>query len=363
MEDKRLAIKQDEISAAVSLLKQGKLVAMPTETVYGLAADAKNPVAVKRLYDVKGRPGNHPVIVHLPSSNQLAGWARDIPEVAWCLAEAFWPGPMTLILKKKPDVSDAITGAQDTVGLRVPAHPMAQALLNAYGSALVAPSANRFGHVSPTTAAHVREDLGQDVSLVLDGGECPVGVESTIIDCSQVYSDDQGDIHGKPRGNIRVLRPGMLLPAEIQAVLVRAGYPDILLKDAFQETTSEIRVSGSLKSHYAPTTPLRLYPFGELRNVWQAIGQKEAKNGKLAVLSFEARPDDFRAENGVWLKASADASQYARTLYANLRALDKPGASAILVELPQTHHKERGHEDWRAVLDRLQRASVPREQC
>jgi L-threonylcarbamoyladenylate synthase len=197
-----------EIERAVALLRRGELVAFPTETVYGLGADAANPAAVARIFAAKGRPADHPLIVHLPAAEHLARWARDIPAEAEKLAAAFWPGPLTLILKRQPQVPNAVTGGQDTVGLRVPSHPLALELLRAFEGGIAAPSANRFGRISPTTAAHVREELGERVPLVLDGGACPVGIESTILDLS--------------RGVPVLLRPGAIGPADIARVLGRA---------------------------------------------------------------------------------------------------------------------------------------------
>jgi tRNA threonylcarbamoyl adenosine modification protein (Sua5/YciO/YrdC/YwlC family) len=198
----------NEVVRAAALLRAGELVAFPTETVYGLGADASNPGAIARIFAAKGRPADHPLIVHLPDAGQLERWAVDIPEAAHGLAAAFWPGPLTLILRRHPSVSDAITGGQDTVGLRVPNHPLALQLLREFGGGVAAPSANRFGRISPTTAAHVRDELGAAVSMILDGGPCAVGIESTILDLSA--------------GRARILRPGMLDAAAIAAVL---GYP------------------------------------------------------------------------------------------------------------------------------------------
>jgi len=198
------------LARAVALLRAGELVALPTETVYGLGADAANPAAVAKIFAAKGRPADHPLIVHLPGSAWLDRWAADIPQAAWDLAEMFWPGPLTLILKKQPWVPEAVTGGQDTVGLRVPGHPLALELLKAFADAgtpggIAAPSANRFGRVSPTRAAHVAEELGGQVPLILDGGPCQVGIESTILDLS--------------RGQPELLRPGYFSPQRLAEVL------------------------------------------------------------------------------------------------------------------------------------------------
>ncbi|HEX8536244.1 MAG TPA: L-threonylcarbamoyladenylate synthase, partial [Cystobacter sp.] len=202
---------------------------MPTETVYGLAANAEDELAVRRVFAIKGRPATHPLIVHVADAQALSSWARLVPEHAWRLAEAFWPGPLTLVLPRSPRATDAVTGGQDTVALRVPHHPLARAVLEALGGGVAAPSANRFGRVSPTTAEHVRADLGADVDLVLDGGPCTVGVESTIVDLSQEEP--------------AVLRPGGLAVEELSRVL---GRPVPV------RVSSTVRVSGSLASHYAP---------------------------------------------------------------------------------------------------------------
>ncbi|MEJ5211921.1 MAG: L-threonylcarbamoyladenylate synthase, partial [Burkholderiales bacterium] len=173
-----------DLDRAVALLRAGGVVAIPTETVYGLAADARNPQAVRRVFAIKGRPADHPLIVHIAAAESLPQWARDIPDAAWRLAGRFWPGPLTLILRRAPGVPDEVTGGQDTVGLRVPDHPLTLELLRRFGGGLAAPSANRFGHVSPTRPEHVAQELGEAVDLILDGGPCSVGVESTILDLS-----------------------------------------------------------------------------------------------------------------------------------------------------------------------------------
>ena len=217
------------LKRAVEILRQGGVVALPTETVYGLAANAEDELAVRRVFAIKGRPATHPLIVHLAGAEALPDWARHIPKEARRLADAFWPGPLTLVLPRTSRATDAVTGGQDTVALRVPSHPVALAVLRELGGGLAAPSANRFGRVSPTTAEHVRVDLGDDVDLILDGGPCTVGVESTIVDLSS----------GAPA----ILRPGGLAAEELERVL---GRPVPV------RTSSTVRVSGSLASHYAP---------------------------------------------------------------------------------------------------------------
>ena len=319
----------NDVSRAAALLRAGELVAFPTETVYGLGADARNPFAIAKIFAAKGRPADHPLIVHLPDAAHLERWAVDIPEAARKLAAAFWPGPLTLILKRHPSVLDAVTGGQDTVGLRVPNHPLALQLLREFGGAngggLAAPSANRFGHVSPTTAAHVREELGDAVAMIIDGGACAVGIESTILDLSG----------GEPR----ILRPGMLDATAIGAVL---GYlPE------FCGAQNAPRVSGSLEAHYAPRTPLRLVAVAELA---EAASQALGAGRRVAVLADQ--PVDLSNEDLVWCPASADPAQFAHDLYARLRELDAMGCDLLLVAAPPVD------EAWRAVTDRLRRAAA-----
>lgn len=301
---------------------------LPTETVYGLAADASNAQALERLYEAKGRPRGHPVIVHLANAEQLPHWARDVPQAARELARAFWPGPLTLVLKRSPDVLEAVTGGADTVALRVPAHPLAHAVLEAFSEAragapagLAMPSANRFGRVSPTTAQHVVEDLGAAVDLVLDGGACEVGIESTIVDLS-------GD-------HPALLRPGGIQRAQIEKVL---GAP------LAEPTSGAPQVPGSLPTHYAPRARMQLV---SRRQIIDAIATNRSK--RIAVLALEVSVARLPAAQAVVVPAIA--AVYARSLYANLRALDATGADVILVEMPpQT-------PAWAGVLDRLRRAA------
>ena len=328
-----------DYSRAVELLQSGELVAFPTETVYGLGADAANPEAVAKIFAAKGRPADHPLIVHLPGDAYLERWARDIPSVAWELAEAFWPGPLTLILKRAPGVPYAVTGGQETVGVRVPAHPIALDLLRAYAQAgggqngmcgIAAPSANRFGRISPTDAAHVHEELGTAVALVLDGGPCEVGIESTIIDLTR---DD-----GFPP---RLLRPGHITPEQIASVIgVMPELPETM------QNTGAPRVSGSLDAHYAPLTPMQVTPTAQL----QQVLRKLQESGKSAGLLAHTRqhglvpPDALR-------QLSGEPEAYARGIYAALRELDQVGIDCIVVEaIPET-------AAWAAVADRLRRAA------
>jgi L-threonylcarbamoyladenylate synthase len=309
------------IAEAVAILRRGGLVAFPTETVYGLGADARNPAAVARLYKVKGRPPEHPVIVHLGEPAQLSDWAREIPESARALAARFWPGPLTLVLRRAADVGDHLTGAQDTIGLRVPGHPVALELLRRFGGAIAAPSANKFGRVSPTTAQHVRNDLDGEVDLILDGGACEVGIESTIVDVS-------GD------GPV-LLRPGRIGADEIAA----ATGMRMRARDARSP-----RAPGSLETHYAPRRPLQLASAER----WDEVRRAHTRT-RHGVLAFRARPADDASL--LWITASADPASYAHDLYANLRALDESGCELILVEAPPAG------DDWSGVRDRLARAS------
>lgn len=321
-----------EIARAVELLKAGELVGIPTETVYGLGADAANPAAVAKIFAAKGRPADHPLIVHLPGAAHLERWARDIPALAWELAEDFWPGPLTLILKRAPGVPDAVTGGQDTVGLRVPGHPLALELLRAFAAAggsggIAAPSANRFGRISPTTAAHVREELGDAVALVLDGGPCSVGIESTILDLSS--------------GTPQLLRPGHISPAAIEAVC--GTLPQAPAGGA-------PRASGTLEAHYAPRTPLRLVAPERLLDFLNALRHS---GRRCAVLAHSQPPQALAgpAPAHVWRLLPVDPAGYAHELYAALRELDHAGADQIVVEaLPDD-------PAWAAVADRLRRAA------
>jgi L-threonylcarbamoyladenylate synthase len=312
-----------QIAEAARVLRAGGLVAFPTETVYGLGADASNPAAVARIFAVKGRPADHPLIVHLRDAAQLVDWARETPPAARELAARFWPGPLTLVLKRAPGVLDAVTGGQDTVGLRVPSHPVAQALLRAFGGGIAAPSANRFGRVSATTAQHVRDELGSGVDLVLDGGACEVGIESTIVDLSS----------GAPA----LLRPGRITLEELSACLhapvarSRQGAP---------------RAPGSLAAHYAPQLPLQLVA----RSALDAVVREEAAHGPVAVLARQPRPAQSAA--AVWMVAPLDPDGYAHHLYAALRQLDRSDCTRILVEAPP------GTPDWLAVQDRLLRSAT-----
>lgn len=312
---------QENLQQAAAILRGGGLVAFPTETVYGLGADAANPAAMARLYAVKGRPRAHPVIVHLGRPDWLRDWARDVPQFACKLALAFWPGPLTLVLKRAGGVADALTGGQDTVGVRVPAHPVALALLAAFGAGIAAPSANRFGRVSPTTAAHVREDLGGDVDLVLDGGPCAVGIESTIVDASGAAPV--------------ILRPGQVSASDIERV---AGVAPA------KPAGSAPRSPGTLAAHYAPRRPLQLVRAAD----WEAVLRRQSGK-RLAAMSFRSEPPGLRCSD--WVLAASEPERFAHDLYANLRRLDASDCEIILVEAPP------GDAPWTGVNDRLARAA------
>jgi L-threonylcarbamoyladenylate synthase len=314
------------IAQAAQALRAGELVGIPTETVYGLAADADNEAAVAQIFAAKGRPTDHPLIVHLASSAQVARYAAQVPDFAQRLMDAFWPGPLTLILPRRPGVAAAAAGGQDSIGLRCPSHPVAQALLRACGLGLAAPSANRFGRVSPTTAAHVQAELGSAL-LVLDGGPCPVGIESTLVDCT--------------RGAPVVLRPGQITREQLQAACGRSvgqpGEPD----------AAAPRASGTLESHYAPQARVRLMQADELAQRVQALGTL-ANN--LALWSREPPPQ--LGAGVLWRAQPPRAQDAARELFATLRELDLHGVQQIWVELPPET------PDWEGVRDRLKRAAA-----
>lgn len=314
------------IALAAQRLREGELVALPTETVYGLGADASNDAAVAKIFDAKGRPANHPLIVHIASSAQVPDYAAEVPDFAQKLIEAFWPGPLTLILPRRAGVAAAAAGGQDSIGLRCPSHPVAQALLQAAATGVAAPSANQFGRVSPTTAAHVQQEFG-DALLILDGGACPVGIESTIVDCT--------------RGAPVLLRPGSVTREQIEAACGQA----LMQPQALSQATP--RASGTLESHYAPRAKVRLMPAYELHQRLQALGI-HANN-----LGLWCRQPPSEAGAGVlWRAQPDDAAQAAQQLFAVLRELDARGVQQIWVELPPDAPA------WEGVRDRLRRAAA-----
>jgi L-threonylcarbamoyladenylate synthase len=313
-----------DIARAVEILRDGGLVAFPTETVYGLGADAENPDALRALYAVKGRPVEHPVIVHLAHARQLDEWAVEISPAGRTLADAYWPGPLTLVVQRASRVPDEVTGGLDTVGLRVPAHPLAHQLLDAFGGGLAAPSANRFGRVSPTTAEAVRAELGDAVPLVLDGGPCAVGVESTIVDCTM----------DPPR----VLRVGGITVEMLRGLLG--------VEPPVGGTT---RAPGTLASHYAPNARVEVVDETELATRVAALAGAGARVGVLA--THGSRLELPRGT--VTLATPEDADQYARVLYAALREADVLGLDVVLAVPPPPEGI------GRAVADRLRRAATP----
>ncbi len=320
-----VAATPESIDRGARLLREGALVAFPTETVYGLGADARNPDALRHLYAVKGRPGEHPVIVHIARAAAVPRWTSRIPPYAHALAQAFWPGPLTLILPCAHSVPRLVTGGQDSIGLRVPAHPVAQALLARFaergGDGIAAPSANRFGRISATLATHVADEFGADVALILDGGACEHGIESTIVDCT-------GDAAA-------LLRPGAVGVEQLTQVL--GGAP----RGASQGSP---RASGSLELHYAPHTPSRLLARDDL--IWQLARLPAAR---VAVLAHSVlRPAAFP---GMWCAGPSGSVDYAHTLYANLRLLDASRSDEIWIEAPPQR------DEWTAINDRLRRAT------
>jgi L-threonylcarbamoyladenylate synthase len=297
------------------------LVVFPTETVYGLGANASDPAAVRKIFEVKGRPADHPVIVHLDNQRYLHRWVAELPPAAERLAAMFWPGPLTLILPKAETVNDIVTGGHDSIGIRIPSHPMALQLLTAFGGGIAAPSANRYGRLSPTKPEHVRDELGEAVHVILDGGDSPIGLESTIVSCLN--------------NEVRLLRPGFITRSQIQQV---AGELTV--------GGDAPRVPGDREQHYAPSTPLEIVPWDDLE---ARAAEILAREEKVAVLAM--RPPLHTKRYMTWINAGKKPDAFAHNLYNNLRTLDRAQCVRILVqELPQD-------ERWAAVLDRLQRAS------
>ncbi|HEY2864961.1 MAG TPA: L-threonylcarbamoyladenylate synthase [Casimicrobiaceae bacterium] len=315
------------VARAAQALARGELVAFPTETVYGLGANARDAAAVGRLFAAKGRPAEHPVIVHLADAAALPRWARMVPAGAQALIRAFWPGPLTLILARADAVPDALTGGQSSVGLRVPAQPVAHALLVQVAAlgcdGIAAPSANRFGRISATTAGHVAEEFGDEIALILDGGPSRHGIESTIVDFSG----------GEPV----VLRPGSITSEELAHVLGASPRSARL---------GATRAPGTLATHYAPRTPAKLMARTELLAALAGLG---GSNSHISVLAHSVgQPPEFE---GAWFDAPGESARYAQQLYANLRALDAREADEIWIEAPPDG------PDWVAIGDRLRRAT------
>ncbi|MCO5974863.1 L-threonylcarbamoyladenylate synthase [Actinoallomurus soli] len=316
-----------DIDKAAGVLRAGGLVAFPTETVYGLGANAEDSAAVARVFQVKGRPPSHPLIVHIGGVEHLGDWVEEVPATARLLAERFWPGPLTLVLRRGRRVALQTTGGMETVAVRVPDHPVALALLSAFGGGVAAPSANRFGQVSPTTANHVRAELGDAVDFVLDGGPCDVGVESTIVDAT-------GEIPS-------ILRPGGVTREDLEAVL---GRPLAV------HSTSRIRVPGQHPSHYAPRAQVILVEPEEIAAEAESAQELGHQVGVFLPPAFADAP--VKAHTVVAVPDSMAA--YARGLYGFLRELDQRGCDLIIASLPA----EEGL--GLAIANRLRRAAGPR---
>jgi L-threonylcarbamoyladenylate synthase len=323
---KPTTVTPESIEYAAELLRRGELVAFPTETVYGLGADASNPEAVAKIFAAKDRPADHPLIVHIASATQIDDWAETVPEAALRLAEAFWPGPLTIILNKKAEVPSAVTGGQHTVALRVPANPVALQLLQVFGGGIAAPSANRFGHISPTQASHVAEELGKSVACILDGGPCAVGVESTIID----LTDEQPAI----------LRPGRITRSQLKAVL----QTEIRLS-----SQTKIRAPGMMAVHYAPHTMALLCSTNTLIAM---IDDLCAKGKNIGILAFSQTISSVPCPSQHLIRLPDQAELYETALYSALRELDNLQLDTILIEQPPDS------EAWAAVNDRLSKATV-----
>lgn len=302
-------------------------MAFPTETVYGLGADARNEAAVRRIFAAKERPYDHPLIVHIASLNKLTEWASDIPPAALALASAFWPGPLTLVLKKQPSVLDIVTGGQETIGLRIPQHPLAQALLQAFEGGIAAPSANKFTHISTTTAAAVREELGLDVDMILDGGSCTVGLESTIIDLSGPEPV--------------ILRPGMITAEAIAVVL---GKPVVTKR----QDKPGPRAPGMHHLHYAPTTSSKLVETAALPTFLQSLTPSALP------LALLARTQVMSPHAVHVVQMPQEAAAYAHELYYTLRLLDNQQFKQIVIEAVPDG------PEWEAIRDRLMKATAAR---
>ena len=317
-----------DIAGAAAALANGDLVAFPTETVYGLGADAENPAAVAKIYAAKGRPQDHPVIVHVAPGADIDYWTTEVPDEARALLHAFWPGPLTLILKRNAHIPDAVSGGQDTVGIRCPSHPVAMQLLQAFKEGkggVAAPSANKFGNVSPTTAQHVHDEFGDDPRLaaILDGGSSQVGIESTILDMSRLAT------HGPV-----LLRPGHITAQQIADVIgVMPRQPD----------QAAPRASGTLESHYAPKAPVALLPTGDIE---KTLAELKLRGRSAALIHYS--PFVLSQPN---VTLPAEPKGYAYGVYAALRAMDQQQVELILVEAPPSD------DAWLGVNDRLRRAA------
>jgi L-threonylcarbamoyladenylate synthase len=318
------------IAEAARRIQAGELVGFPTETVYGLGADASSDQAVAGIFAAKGRPSDHPLIVHVADTAQVSDYAASVPPFAAKLIKAFWPGPLTVILPRKPGVAAAAAGGQDSIGLRCPSHPVALAFLKACNTGVAGPSANRFGRVSPTTARHVQQEFG-DSLLVLDGGPCDVGIESSIVDCT--------------RGRPVLLRPGILTPAQLEAACGEA----VLGKDEFEQQAlgDAPRASGTLEAHYAPNAKLRLMDAGPIQTALDLLGADAAHIAVYARSIVRIKSDKV-----LYRRMPDDALATAQQLFAVLRDFDAKGVKLIWVENPPPD------ADWDGVRDRLGRAAA-----
>jgi L-threonylcarbamoyladenylate synthase len=322
------------VSAAAQALRAGELVGLPTETVYGLGADAGSDTAVAKIFAAKGRPSDHPLIVHVADASGVAHFAREVPAFAHPLMQAYWPGPLTLILPRRPEVGAAAAGGQDSIGLRCPSHPLAHALLLAARAlgvhGVAAPSANQFGRVSPTTAAHVQGEFG-DSLLILDGGPCEVGIESTIVDCT--------------RGVPVLLRPGRITREQIEATSGQR------LRDKDELAAPAPRASGTLEAHYAPRAKVRLMDGKALQAALEVLG-KDFDGGKATIAVYARSILRLPSSKLLYRRMPDDAGAAAQQLFAALRDFDAQGVNLIWVEAPpQT-------PDWEGVADRLTRAAA-----
>jgi L-threonylcarbamoyladenylate synthase len=313
---------------AARRIQAGELVGFPTETVYGLGADASSDEAVAGIFAAKGRPADHPLIVHVADASQVADYASSVPPFAVRLMQAFWPGPLTVILPRKEGVAVAAAGGQNSIGLRCPAHPVALAFLRACHTGVAGPSANRFGRVSPTSAQHVSQEFG-DALLVLDGGPCAVGIESSIVDCT--------------RGRPVLLRPGVLTRDQLAAA---CGEP-VLDKEDLQEAGRTPRASGTLEAHYAPDAKVRLMDAGAIQAALDLLGADAAH-----IAVYARTVPSIESANVLYRRMPDDAAAAARQLFAALRDFDAQGAKLIWIEHPPAT------AEWDGVRDRLGRAAA-----
>ncbi len=334
-----IEIRMNPIEQALVLLKAGKLVAIPTETVYGLGADARNPIAIQNIYLAKERPSSNPLIIHISHMGALTDWAIDIPNTAFQLAKAFWPGPLTLILARHPSVPKIVTGGQESIAIRIPNHPLTLELLERFDGGIAAPSANRYGRISPTTPEHVRTELGPRVDYILEGGACTLGIESTIVSL----------LDGTPS----ILRQGSISKTDLSSILKQPVHNQQYKKEAINRE-NDLITPGSHLSHYAPITPLYLC---EKEKFLETALHWVRNNKRFCALSFSV-PAKALLEHGVpddsiakWIAASDNHLMYAQKLYAYLHDFDATKSDCILIENPPNT------EAWAAIRDRLQRAA------